>query len=96
MAEELTLADYELEKAKLLQLEAALKAQGVKVIGPGAKPLYKSKIFWANIVAIGVILANQLFGVSMTEEELAVLLGAVFPLINIFLRFNGNDITSLT
>jgi hypothetical protein len=96
MAEQITVADYELEKAKLELLEKQLKEQGTVIIGPGAKPLYKSKIFWANVVAVGVMVANQVFGVELSAEELAVVLGAVFPLINIFLRFNGNDITSLT
>jgi hypothetical protein len=96
MAEEITVADYELEKAKLVQLEKALKAQGTVIIGPDAKPLYKSKIFWANVIAIGVMVANQVFGVELSAEEMAVVLGAVFPLVNIFLRFNNKDITSLT
>ena len=88
---EVTMADYEAKKKEIEIIETALKAKGVEIIDDKGKPLYKSKIFWANILAVGVMIGQQLFGYTVPVEELAVVLGGV----NIVLRYLNKDISGV-
>jgi hypothetical protein len=88
--EELTIADYEAKKAELQKLEAELKAKGVEFVADG-KPLYKSKMFWANIIAIGAMAGQYVLGYSLSGEEVAFVLGGV----NILLRYLNKDISGV-
>jgi hypothetical protein len=88
--EELTIADYEAKKAELQKLEAELKAKGVEFVADG-KPLYKSKMFWANIIAIGAMAGQYILGYSLSGEEVAFVLGGV----NILLRYFNKDISGV-
>jgi hypothetical protein len=89
--EELTIEDYESKKKELAAMAEALKAKGLEVVGMDGKPLYKSKIFWANTVAIGVMLGQYFLGYSLSGEEVAFVLGGV----NIFLRYLNKDISGV-
>jgi hypothetical protein len=95
MAEEVTYADFEAKQKELIAIEEALKAKGMEFVDANGKPLYKSKIFWANILALGVTVANQFFGVALNAEELTIALGAVLPAINILLRYVNKDISGV-
>jgi hypothetical protein len=90
MAEEVTMADYEAKKAELAKLEEALKAKGEEFVADG-KPLYKSKIFWANVLAIGAMAGQYFLGYSLSGEEVAFVLGGV----NILLRYLNKDISGI-
>jgi hypothetical protein len=90
-AEEVTQADYEAKKKEIMDMEAAAKAKGIELVDPNGKPLYKSKIFWANVLAIGALIGQQLFGYSVNAEEVGVVLGA----INIVLRYLNKDISGV-
>jgi len=90
MAEELTIEDYEAKRAELQKLEEELKAKGVEFVADG-KPLYKSKIFWANIIAIGAMVGQYVLGYSLSGEEVAFVLGGV----NILLRYLNKDISGV-
>ena len=92
MAEEVTLADYESKKKEMELIESSLKAKGVEVVDTtNAKPLYKSKTFWANMVAIGVLVVQHLWGYSVSAEEVGFVLGGV----NILLRYLNKDISGV-
>jgi len=90
-----TIADYEKAKAELEALQAALKAKGLEFVDPNAKPLYKSKIFWVNIVAVGVMVIQQVFGYQLSAEQMALVLGTGLPILNIFLRWLNPDISGV-
>jgi hypothetical protein len=48
-----------------------------------SKKFYLSKTFWANIIAaVGVVLADK-FGITLSPEQVAMVLGGV----NVVLRF---------
>lgn len=88
--EELSMADYEAKKAELEKMKEALEAKGQEFVADG-KPLYKSKIFWANMVAIGAMAGQYLLGYSLSGEEVAFVLGGV----NIVLRYLNKDISGV-
>jgi hypothetical protein len=46
------------------------------------KKWYLSKTLWANAIALGGTIVNQLYGVELSAEEVA----GVFAVINIILR----------
>jgi len=48
------------------------------------KVFWKSKTFWVNIIAAGVLTYNALTGENVNPHEVAI---AVLPYINILLRF---------
>ena len=91
MADEVTIEDYEKKIAELEAIEAALAAKGFELVSAEGKPLYKSKMFWVNIIAIGAMLGQQLLGYTIPVEEVAVVLGAV----NIVLRYLNPDISGV-
>lgn len=91
MADELTIEEYEQKRAELEAMQKELEAKGLEILSPNAKPLYKSKIFWANIVALGVMLVQHIFGYAVSPEELGVVLG----IVNIGLRYLNPDISGV-
>ena len=93
--EEVTIADYEKAKKDLEDLQAALKAKGLEFVDPNGKPLLKSKIFWANIIALAATVAQQAFGYALSPEQLALVLGIGLPVLNMFLRYLNPDISGL-
>lgn len=90
MAEEISMADYEAKKKELEEMKAALEAKGEEIVEDG-KPLYKSKIFWANVVAIVAMAGQYVLGYSLSGEEVAFVLGGV----NILLRYLNKDISGV-
>jgi hypothetical protein len=91
MAEEVTMAEYEAKKAELEKLEEALEAKGVEIVDAKGKPLFRSKIFWANVIAIGAMAGQYVLGYSLSGEEVAFVLGGV----NILLRYFNKDISGV-
>lgn len=88
--EDITTEDYEAKMAELEKLKTDLEAKGAELVADG-KPLYKSKIFWANTVAIGAMVGQYLLGYSLSGEEVAFVLGGV----NILLRYLNKDISGV-
>jgi hypothetical protein len=87
-------AEEVLAKQKMMMdIENTLVSEGKAVMN--SKPLWKSKIFWANIIALGVMMANQLFGVSLTVEQVMIALGGILPIVNVFFRYQAKDITGV-
>jgi hypothetical protein len=96
MAEELTQADIDAEKAELEELEAKLAAKGMKIVDIGSgKPLYKSKIFWANMIAIAGMVIDQFGNQYLSPEQFALILGGALPMVNIVLRYMNKDISGV-
>jgi len=88
--EDVTIEDYEAKKAELERMKTALEAKGAELVADG-KPLYKSKTFWANVLAIGAMTGQYLLGYSLSGEEVAFVLGGV----NILLRYLNKDISGV-
>jgi hypothetical protein len=94
MAEELTQADIDKAKAEVAALADSAKKLGLKLVDAQGKPLYKSKIFWANAVALGITAAGAL-GANLSVADFAVVEGVVIPLLNIVLRYLNPDISGV-
>jgi hypothetical protein len=87
-------AEEVLAKQKQMQaMEDALMAEGKAIMD--TKPLWKSKIFWANAIAIGVMVANQIFGVALTVEQVMIALGGILPIVSVFFRYQAKDISGI-
>jgi len=88
---DLTSEEVEKKMAEIDAIKAELVAKGFEFVDDKGKPLYKSKMFWANLIAIGALVGQQFFGYSVSAEEVAFVLGGV----NILLRYMNKDISGV-
>jgi len=56
-----------------------------------SKPIYKSKTFWVNIIAIAGIVLNSYYGIELDVETQAVMATGILAVVNVILRLFTNQ-----